>query len=175
MAYYIFLKSFRSLEEFRKNPHVKIPPKSPSTIFQSLAIIKNQISFRKEFFLHIWNNWPSGQPIRPLSPASPTAPLFSCRPRAHARPIPVCAALAYLPKAVSSSSLRSPATTPSPSVTATRAPPVGFVVSPTPADPGQNFSVPPLPPRRCPAPRMPPSFYNPPSSLSPLNPLQTER
>jgi hypothetical protein len=43
MAYYIFLKSLRSLEEFRKNPHVKIPPKSPSTIFQSLAIIKNQI------------------------------------------------------------------------------------------------------------------------------------
>jgi hypothetical protein len=24
MAYYIFLKSLRSLEEFRKNPHVKI-------------------------------------------------------------------------------------------------------------------------------------------------------
>jgi hypothetical protein len=30
------------------------------------------------------------------------------------------------------------------------------------------------PRRRCPAPRMPPSFYNPLSSLSPLNPLQTE-
>jgi hypothetical protein len=30
-------------------------------------------------------------------------------------------------------------------------------------------------PRRCPAPRMLPSFYSPPSSLSPLNPLQTER
>jgi hypothetical protein len=28
--------------------------------------------------------------------------------------------------------------------------------------------------RRCPAPRMPPSFYSPPSSLSPLNHLQTE-
>jgi hypothetical protein len=28
--------------------------------------------------------------------------------------------------------------------------------------------------RRCPAPRMPPSFYSPPSSLSPLKPLQTE-
>jgi hypothetical protein len=33
MAYYIFLKSWRSLEEFRKNPHLKIPPKSPSTNF----------------------------------------------------------------------------------------------------------------------------------------------
>jgi hypothetical protein len=30
------------------------------------------------------------------------------------------------------------------------------------------------PPRRCLMPRMPPSFYSPPSSLSPLNPLQTE-
>jgi hypothetical protein len=41
MSYYIFLKSLSSLEEFRKNPHVKIPPKSPPTNFQSLAIIKN--------------------------------------------------------------------------------------------------------------------------------------
>jgi hypothetical protein len=30
-------------------------------------------------------------------------------------------------------------------------------------------------PRCCPAPRMPPSVYNPPSSLPPLNPVQTER
>jgi hypothetical protein len=30
MAYYNFLKSLRSLEEFMKNPHVKIPPKSPT-------------------------------------------------------------------------------------------------------------------------------------------------
>jgi hypothetical protein len=43
MAYYIFLKSLRSLEEFRKNPHVKIPPKSPSTNFQSLDKLKNPI------------------------------------------------------------------------------------------------------------------------------------
>jgi hypothetical protein len=139
----------RSLEEFRKNLHVKIPPKSPSTIFQSLAIIKNQILFRKEFFLHFRPNRPSGQPAHPASqPSQPHhAPLFSRRPRAHARPIPAYAALAYLPKAVSSSSLRSPATMSSPSVTATQAPPVGFIVSPASADPGQNFSAPPLPPR----------------------------
>jgi hypothetical protein len=43
MSYYIFLKSLRSLEEFRKNPHVKIPPKSPSTNFQSLGKFKNPI------------------------------------------------------------------------------------------------------------------------------------
>jgi hypothetical protein len=43
MAYFIFLKSLRSLEEFRKNPHVKIPRKSPSTNFQSLGKFKNPI------------------------------------------------------------------------------------------------------------------------------------
>jgi hypothetical protein len=30
----------RSLEEFRKNPHVKIPAKSPSTNFQRLGKFK---------------------------------------------------------------------------------------------------------------------------------------
>jgi hypothetical protein len=40
MTYYIFLKSLRSLEEFRKNPHVKIPPKSPCANFQSLGKFK---------------------------------------------------------------------------------------------------------------------------------------
>jgi hypothetical protein len=50
MAYYIFLKSLTSQEEFRKNPHVKIPPKSPCANFQSHGIFKNQILFRKEFF-----------------------------------------------------------------------------------------------------------------------------
>jgi hypothetical protein len=62
MTYFIFLKSLRSLEEFRKNPHVKIPPKSPPTNFQSLGIFKNQILFGKQFFLHF-------RPIRPFSPA----------------------------------------------------------------------------------------------------------
>jgi hypothetical protein len=150
MAYYIFLKSLRSLEEFRKNPHVKIPPKSPSTIFQSLVTIKNQILFRKEFFLHFRPNRPS------------------------ARPIPACVAFAYLPKAVSSSSLRSPTTTPSPSVTATRAR-LSASSSPRAGRPRSEFLSVIAPSHHCPAPRMPPSFYSPPSSLSPLNPLQTER
>jgi hypothetical protein len=35
-----FLKSLKSLEEFRKNPHVKIPPKSPCANFQSLRKLK---------------------------------------------------------------------------------------------------------------------------------------
>jgi hypothetical protein len=61
MAYYIFLKYLTSLEEFRKNLHVKIPPKSPSANFQSLGIFKNQILFRKEFS-------PSLLPTRPFGP-----------------------------------------------------------------------------------------------------------
>jgi hypothetical protein len=53
MAYYIFLKSLRILEEFRKNPHIKIPPKSPYTNFQSLVIFKNQNFIPKRIFLQI--------------------------------------------------------------------------------------------------------------------------
>jgi hypothetical protein len=77
MAYYIFLKSLRSLEEFRKNRHVKISPKSPSTNFQSLAIIKNQFFIQKRIFLHFQPRTaqrpvgPSGLSARPLSPAPP--------------------------------------------------------------------------------------------------------
>jgi hypothetical protein len=86
MTYYIFLKSLRSLEEFRKNPHVKIPPKSPSIIFQSLAIIKNQILFGKEFFLHFRPNRPSGQPAHPASqPSQPHWPPPFLPQATHAR------------------------------------------------------------------------------------------
>jgi hypothetical protein len=62
MAYYIFLKSLRSLEELRKKPHVKIPPKSPIN-FQSLGKFKNPI-FNSEIL------FPCFQPDRPCSPLS---------------------------------------------------------------------------------------------------------
>jgi hypothetical protein len=42
-----FSKILSSLEEFRKNPHVKIPPKSPSTNCQSLGKFKNPILIQK--------------------------------------------------------------------------------------------------------------------------------
>jgi hypothetical protein len=54
----------RSLEEFRKNPHVKIPPKSPSTNFHSLGKFKNPI-----FNLEI--------PFLDFSPADLAPPLAS--------------------------------------------------------------------------------------------------
>jgi hypothetical protein len=49
----------RSLEEFRKNPHVKIPPKSP-TNFQSLGKFKNLIFNSEIIFPCFRPNRPSG-------------------------------------------------------------------------------------------------------------------
>jgi hypothetical protein len=84
MAYYIFLKSLRSLEEVRKNPHVKIPPKSPSTIFQSLAKFEKS-DFNSEILLFSFPHfrpsrpaflhrpWPAGRPSRPAHPGPPAS------------------------------------------------------------------------------------------------------
>jgi hypothetical protein len=88
MAYYIFLKSLRSLEEFRKNPHVKIPPKSPSTNFQSLGKFKNLIFIQKEFFLRIRPTRPSLARAGPLRTAGRRAHAFG--PSQPARPWRIC-------------------------------------------------------------------------------------
>jgi hypothetical protein len=62
MTHYIFfLKSLRSLEEFRKNPHIKIPSKSPCTNFQSLCKFKNPILFTKGISPGFRPNRPSSQ------------------------------------------------------------------------------------------------------------------
>jgi hypothetical protein len=89
MAYYIFLKSLRSLEEFSKNPHVKIPPKSPCANFQSLGKFKNKIFNSKIHFLRFRPNrpcgplghWPSQLPL-----ASPLPQAEAHRPAQTARP-----------------------------------------------------------------------------------------
>jgi hypothetical protein len=78
MAWHIifFLKSLTSLEEFRKNPHVKFPPKSPCANFQSLGIFKNPIFNSEILFLDfgpasslilfLAQPWPtSSLPVRP--------------------------------------------------------------------------------------------------------------
>jgi hypothetical protein len=165
MAYYIFLKTLRSLEEFRKNPHVKIPPKSLATNFQSLSIIKNQFLFGKKISSLSAQNGPAAnRPVRPLSPATLLgAPLL---PRAtHARSAhPGMRGLGVIARNHLFFEFAQPSGYAFPSVTAMRAPLVSSIVSP----------VPPLPLRRCLAPRMPPSFYSSPSSLPPLNPLQIE-
>jgi hypothetical protein len=66
MACYIFLKCLRSLEEFRKNHHIKIPPKSPSTNYQSLGKFKNPI-FNSEIPFSLFSARPTLRPTRPLA------------------------------------------------------------------------------------------------------------
>jgi hypothetical protein len=89
MTYFIFLKYLRSLEEFKKNPHVKIPPKSFCANFQSLDIFKYQIFIRKRIFPSLLAHpafRPSHGPFsflfnRPFFP-------FSTGPRPLGRPSP---------------------------------------------------------------------------------------
>jgi hypothetical protein len=82
MAYFIFLKYLRSLDEFRKNPHVKFPPKSPCANFQSLGKFKNLIFNSKILFLRFRPGQPYGplglwlsRPRCPLSSRGPKPPL----------------------------------------------------------------------------------------------------
>jgi hypothetical protein len=143
MAYYIFLKSLRSLEEFRKNPHIKIPPKFPSTNFQSLAKFKNPI-FNSEIL------FPCFRPGRPCGPLGlrpsrlPLAPLLSRRSKPTGRPKPLNprAPLAYLQKYVFFFDSRLPSSAPSLSPLADAwTPLVRFVFSTAPADPGRPLPL----------------------------------
>jgi hypothetical protein len=74
------LKTLRSLEQFRKNPHVKIPPKSPSTNFQSLGKFKNLI-FNSEILFPCFR---PGQPCDPLGLRPSRLLLASPLPQAEA-------------------------------------------------------------------------------------------
>jgi hypothetical protein len=117
MTYFIFLKYLRSLEAFRKNPCVKIPPKSPCANFQSLGIFKNPIFYSKKNLPQISAHPAQPRPRWPSDPGS-----------AHSAQ----AALAYLPKGVFPSTLRIPAKMPSLShITAMWASPVSFIPFPT--------------------------------------------
>jgi hypothetical protein len=98
MAYYIFLKSLRSLEEFRKITHVKIPPKSPSTNFQSLGKFKNPILFETNFSSEFGPPGPASPMLarsipqataRALGPSRPALPWRNCQKLSLLR---VCAA-----------------------------------------------------------------------------------
>jgi hypothetical protein len=151
----------RSLEEFRKNPHVKIPPKSPCANFQSLGIFKNLIFIRKGIFFRF-------RPIRP-------SPRWSAMPRQPPAPSSAHsaqAALAYLPKDVFSLTLRTPAKTPSLSLTSL---PCGARLSaPSPSSCWPTVAASPhhlRPPRTTQLhPRMPPEPLLTPPSFPPLNP-----
>jgi hypothetical protein len=146
MACYIFLKSLRSLEEFRKNPHVKNPPKSPSTNFQSLGKLKNPILIQKFLFFLIFG------------PADPAARLASGPGSPPAAPSPQAkiARLAHPARASVASSweIRFPFRfTPSRAshlslVSINRAPSVRCVFPTAPANPGRFLPSPPATPRR---------------------------
>jgi hypothetical protein len=49
MAYRIFLKKLRILEEFRTNLHIKIPPKYPCQNFQNLLKIPKTVFYYERF------------------------------------------------------------------------------------------------------------------------------
>jgi hypothetical protein len=87
MAYYIFLKSLMSPEEFMKKPHIKIPPKSPPTNFQSLCIFKKSKIY-SEITLLIF------RPIRPslarVDPLRPTGHHARARPTRPEQPWRIC-------------------------------------------------------------------------------------
>jgi hypothetical protein len=98
MAHYIFLKSLRSLEEFRKNPHVKIRPKSPCVSFQSLDKFRNPI-FNSEILFPCFR---PGRPCGPLGrwPSRPHWPLSSHGPNSTLPTQLARVSMAYLRKYV---------------------------------------------------------------------------
>jgi hypothetical protein len=86
MSYYIFLKFLRSLEEFRKNPHAKIPTKSLSTNFQSLGKFKKPNFYSEKNFPSL-SAQSAQRPAGPLGlsaqPATGLLSRRSCARSAH--------------------------------------------------------------------------------------------
>jgi hypothetical protein len=147
MACYIFLKSLRSLEEFRKNPHVKIPPKSSSTNFQSLGKFKNPILIRKFLFFLIFGpadlvarlaSGPAGSPAAP-SPQAQVIP---------AGPSSLRVGRVFTGNTFSFSIRVFPSRPPLPRLSVKRAPLVSCVFPIASADPGRFLPSPPATPRR---------------------------
>jgi hypothetical protein len=160
MAYYNFLKSLRSLEEFMKNPHVKIPPKSP-TNFQSLGKFKNPI-FNSEIIFPcfrpgqtcgpfgLWPSQPTGRAVRTgrSHPGRPIQP--ARRSRLHGKYVFPFGSRLPEPAASLSTGPHLSDSPPSPH----RLTQVGNALC------------------RCPAPRMPPSFIALPHHSPPLIPFK---
>jgi hypothetical protein len=141
MACYIFLKSMRRLEEFRKNPHVKIPPKSP-TNFQSLGKLKNPILIQKFLF---FPDFRPGRPRGPLGlrPKQPTGRAIPAGQNRLAGPSSPRVGRVFTGKTFSFSVHAFPSWPPLPRLSVNRAPSVRCVFPTTLADPGHFLLSPP--------------------------------
>jgi hypothetical protein len=145
-AYYIFLKSLRSLEEFRKNPHVKIPPKSPSINFQSLGKFKNSI-FNSEIIFPCFR---PGQPCGPfgLWPSQPIGCAVPAGRNRPGRPIQPARRSRLREKYVFLFGSRFPSRSPLPRLSDNRAPLVRCVFPTAPVNPDRFLLTPPATPCR---------------------------
>jgi hypothetical protein len=170
MAYYIFLKSLRSLEEFRKNPHLKIPPKSPSTNFQRLGKFKNPILNSEILFLafdpvdraaHL-----ASGPASPPAAPSPQAKIVPAGPSSlRVGHVLAGNTFSFLLRVFSSRP-------PLPSLSINQAPRVRFTPFPTPADTGQKSPASPLPRAAASRLRCPRAFTALPHHSPPLIPFK---
>jgi hypothetical protein len=157
-----FSKSLRSLEEFRKNPHVKILPKSPCANFQSLSKFKIQFFIQKSFFFTFSSATLTG-PLG-LRPSQPRWPLSSCRLNSTLSAQLAHVSVAYLWKYVFPFGSLLPSWPPPSRLSIKWALAVGFVFSPALPDPGRvtdDFHHAAAPHAAGSAPRMPPSHYRP--------------
>jgi hypothetical protein len=147
MACYIFLKSLRSLEEFRKNPHVKIPPKSPSTNFQSLGKFKKS-NFNSE--ISFFPNFRPGRPRGPLAlwPSQPTGRAVPTGQNRPAGPSSPRVGHVFTGNTFSFSVHVFPSRSPLPRLSVNRAPSVRCVFPTASADPNRFLPSPPATPRR---------------------------
>jgi hypothetical protein len=109
----------------------------------------------------LWASQPTGRAV-PAGRNIPGQPIQPAR-RSHLRR-----------KYVFPFGSRLPETTASPSSLCQPGPTCQIHPLPSAGRPRSEIPCAAAPPRHCPVPRMPPSFYSPPSSLSPLNPPQTE-
>jgi hypothetical protein len=176
MAYYIFLKSLRSLEEFRKNPHVKILAKSPCANFQSLGEFKIQILIQKSFFFSFGPATLTG-PLG-LRPSRPRWPLSSRGPNSTLPAQLAHVSVAYLRKYVFPFGSRLPSWLPPSRLSVKWDLAVGFVLSPALSDPGRvtaDFHRAAAPRAARSPSRMPPSYYRPPITSPSSNHALTRR
>jgi hypothetical protein len=103
------------------------------------ALVNSKIQFLIQKFFLLISARPTLRPTRPLNPASPLAAPSPAGRKRPAGPSSPRVGRVFVRNTFSFSDHAFPSQPPSPSITATRAPPVGFIVSPAPADPGRKF------------------------------------